>query len=685
MASGLGNTYSARMRPPRLLAGAVAGLLIAAGLVGVGTAAPAAAAADYPTIEHVEFSPVTTIFDSPSETLTATVEMDAPGDWPFVSAKLRLTDAGGNALPDWLKLVDAQRIGQRHILTFRGDVPDGYRYVALAYPDVFYRDTTGALREVTSSTYSATQYFYGDTKLSIDGPSRITPGESLRFTGRATCYRNGQYVSAYEPAHGGPYVYLEYRDPDTGVWTYANPIGSSQVNSDGTWALRILSVGATLDWRVSTGGTRICASATSRVLHVEAGNGEPPPAPDLPGAPGLQLGEVTQTTAALGWSPAEGQGILGYRFGWEADGGKPQPAWSQSYTLAQLAGNNPFVMTNLCAGCSYTMWVQAMNAVGEGPRTTVRVTTKAADAPPPPPVVTDPNPPPATTQPSVPQSVRAVPGARGSGQITLHWDIPAEGDVVDRYQVKRSGNPAITTLRSTERSYVFGKLAPSTAYTLSVRAHGESGYGPWADVDAASPAALPPPPPSAHRPGKVRSLHASPRVRSAVITWRAPRSNGGSRITRYFLKSRGYENHAVSGSTRRVRVAITDGKTHVVYIRAKNARGYGPWARVVARAKQATHSSPPSNPGTPNPPPSNPGNPPPADPPKPPPSNPPPPPAKDYANCDDMHADYPHGVGRPGAVDKTSGTRVTNFFVSQALYNANSESDRDGDGIACEA
>lgn len=58
--------------------------------------------------------------------------------------------------------------------------------------------------------------------------------------------------------------------------------------------------------------------------------------------------------------------------------------------------------------------------------------------------------------------------------------------------------------------------------------------------------------------------------------------------------------------------------------------------------------------------------------------------ATDYPNCTALREDYPHGVGRPGAVDSTSGTPVTNFTVDADLYNANSESDRDGDGIACE-
>lgn len=58
--------------------------------------------------------------------------------------------------------------------------------------------------------------------------------------------------------------------------------------------------------------------------------------------------------------------------------------------------------------------------------------------------------------------------------------------------------------------------------------------------------------------------------------------------------------------------------------------------------------------------------------------------AKTYGNCTKLNRDYPHGVGRPHAHDKTSGTPVTNFKRSKALYNANSGSDRDGDGIACE-
>jgi hypothetical protein len=58
--------------------------------------------------------------------------------------------------------------------------------------------------------------------------------------------------------------------------------------------------------------------------------------------------------------------------------------------------------------------------------------------------------------------------------------------------------------------------------------------------------------------------------------------------------------------------------------------------------------------------------------------------AKTYSNCTKLNRVYPHGVGKPGARDKTSGTPVTNFKRSRALYRANKARDRDGDGIACE-
>jgi Excalibur calcium-binding domain len=59
-----------------------------------------------------------------------------------------------------------------------------------------------------------------------------------------------------------------------------------------------------------------------------------------------------------------------------------------------------------------------------------------------------------------------------------------------------------------------------------------------------------------------------------------------------------------------------------------------------------------------------------------------------YKNCTNLNKRYPHGLGRLGARDKTSGTPVTTFRRSTRLYRLamsyNRGLDRDKDGIACE-
>jgi hypothetical protein len=59
-----------------------------------------------------------------------------------------------------------------------------------------------------------------------------------------------------------------------------------------------------------------------------------------------------------------------------------------------------------------------------------------------------------------------------------------------------------------------------------------------------------------------------------------------------------------------------------------------------------------------------------------------------WKNCTQVNQRYPHGVGRVGARDETSGTPVTTFRRSNLLYRTamryNRGLDRDKDGIACE-
>ena len=57
-------------------------------------------------------------------------------------------------------------------------------------------------------------------------------------------------------------------------------------------------------------------------------------------------------------------------------------------------------------------------------------------------------------------------------------------------------------------------------------------------------------------------------------------------------------------------------------------------------------------------------------------------------NCTELNKKWPHGVGLKSAVDKTSGTKVKNFYRNNDAYwkaeRHNSDLDRDNDRIACE-
>jgi excalibur calcium-binding domain-containing protein len=59
-----------------------------------------------------------------------------------------------------------------------------------------------------------------------------------------------------------------------------------------------------------------------------------------------------------------------------------------------------------------------------------------------------------------------------------------------------------------------------------------------------------------------------------------------------------------------------------------------------------------------------------------------------WKNCTIVNQRFPHGVGKVGAHDRTSGIPVTNFRRSTLLYltamRYNRGLDRDKDGIACE-
>lgn len=206
-------------------------------------------------------------------------------------------------------------------------------------------------------------------------------------------------------------------------------------------------------------------------------------------------------------------------------------------------------------------------------------------------------------------------------------------------------------------------LAAGSIIDLSATVSGDSGeinnWWPGRTVEA-DPGSSPPPgaPPAVRAPTVPRALHAQAGPRRARLFWVAPARTGGAPVDRYQVR-RGSWVRTVSAATRSYTFSgLRNGRWYALSVRAHNVAGFGRWARAVP-----VRPRPPARP-------------------------------RAYRNCAAMNGGiYPHGVGRPGALDRTSGTPVTTFFRSRTGYRMNDsrvpsrrqyDLDRDNDGIACE-
>lgn len=203
--------------------------------------------------------------------------------------------------------------------------------------------------------------------------------------------------------------------------------------------------------------------------------------------------------------------------------------------------------------------------------------------------------------------------------------------------------------------------------TLTVRfaASSENGlYGHEIDLPTTISVPVPPPPPIT-KPGTPWGVSTTRASRQVRLHWYLPEIPGNPRIDRYQVQ------RGNTASTRRnvaptagettpqsaLFTGLVNGRRYAFYVRAHNRVGYSPWALAYGTPKA-------------------------------------PPRPRAYRSCAAMQSGmWPHGVGRAGASDKTSGTPVTTFAVSTTGYRMNDgwvvrlrqyDLDRDNDGIACE-
>ena len=184
----------------------------------------------------------------------------------------------------------------------------------------------------------------------------------------------------------------------------------------------------------------------------------------------------------------------------------------------------------------------------------------------------------------------------GGGTLEIDWKAPTDtgetaitsydlryirDDATDR----SDGNwPVVTGVGTpSNRSYTITGLEGGVKYEFQLRAHNDSGHGPWSQAEAEEPTTVKPAAPA------ITSITRGDRT--LAVVWTAPADTGGGVITAYdvrYIETSGDEtddanwtvrdNAWRSGDLRYVISNLTNATEYDVQVRAVNSAGDGEWS-----------------------------------------------------------------------------------------------------------
>jgi predicted phage tail protein len=224
--------------------------------------------------------------------------------------------------------------------------------------------------------------------------------------------------------------------------------------------------------------------------------------------------------APTGLTPIAGNGQV--TLSWTApasDGGSQVTSYNVfEGTTADLSRSAPITnvpgttatLPALTNGTTYYFWVTAVNEIGEGtPSNEVSAVPR--------------------TVPGAPTGLTATPG---NSQVTLSWAAPASdgGEQLSGYNVFEgttadlSGSAPVTNVPGT--TVTLHGLINGTTYYFEVAAVNTAGQGPLSTEMQAVPVTV---------PGAPTGLTATRGNAQVILSWAAPASDGGSKVTGYDL------------------------------------------------------------------------------------------------------------------------------------------------------
>ena len=230
-------------------------------------------------------------------------------------------------------------------------------------------------------------------------------------------------------------------------------------------------------------------------------------------------------------------------------------------------------ITGLTNGTSYSVYVFATYAGGNGTSSSTQT---------------------ATPVPPAPDAPSDLAQTSGDAQIDLTWTAPSMGAITS-YDYSTDDGASWRTTGSTAASYTATHTSGSTStalvngteYTFRVRGENAGGPGSQSNSIKATPRTI---------PAQVVISGTTHGDQEVTITWTAP-NNGGSAITSYdYRVGAAGSAHDVGNadiSTTSVTVgSLINGTEYQLYIRAVNVAGNGPWSAASAETPSTTPRAP---------------------------------------------------------------------------------------------
>ena len=192
------------------------------------------------------------------------------------------------------------------------------------------------------------------------------------------------------------------------------------------------------------------------------------------------------------------------------------------------------------------------------------------------------------TTPSAPAGLRVVPsGVGGSDQLLLTWTRPSTdgGSSITGYRIEMSSNGVagwvilVASTSGAATTYLHAGLAPGTTRFYRVAAINAQGQGAYSNVVRGATNAARPDPPQG-----LRARAGGPT--SITLTWEAPASDGGARITGYTVRGLSPDDgnwitirpHTGSRATTFTHINLKPATFYRYQVAAINRVGAGQWS-----------------------------------------------------------------------------------------------------------